>query len=277
MRPSFANQNAPVLAGVIKERAVWDAIAAIRNCEYHGATGIDLHLSCLEPQYQNTESLQKIIKASSLPILALHYSQTYDRQSFRIDEEERVALLMAAIEAGASGIDMQGYTFDYESKHHFKAEYAPTDCGFAHLNPKEVVFDSTVIDRQMALIERIHAMGAEVLLSVHPDVVMNTEQVVELALLLEKRNPDIIKIVTRCNTEEELAESFRTMVTLKKELRAKVLFHCNGKMGRLSRIVNPLLGGQILFCCDGYTPSSIMEMPDLQTARSIVDNIRKTL
>lgn len=74
MRLSFANQPAPMPVGVIKECGVWEAIAAIRNCEYHGAGGIDLHLSSLDPEYRNADSIRKIVNASSLPILALHYN-----------------------------------------------------------------------------------------------------------------------------------------------------------------------------------------------------------
>ena len=63
-------------------------------------------------------------------------------------------------------------------------------------------------------IEKVHSMGAEVLLSCHPGIPMTSEQVVELALFLEKRNPDIIKIVTRADQEDDLAESIRTMLML---------------------------------------------------------------
>ena len=65
-----------------------------------------------------------------------------------------------------------------------------------------------------ANIEKVHSMGAEVLLSCHPGIPMTSEQVVELALFLEKRNPDIIKIVTRADQEDDLAESIRTMLML---------------------------------------------------------------
>ena len=41
------------------------------------------------------------------------------------------------------------------------------------------------------------------------------EQVVELALFLEKRGPDVLKIVTRAENEEQLLESFRAMRLLK--------------------------------------------------------------
>ena len=93
------------------------------------------------------------------------------------------------------------------------------------------------------MIEKVHSMGAEVLLSCHPGIPMNCEQVVDLALFLEKRNPDVIKIVTAATNENELLESFKTMVALKKELKTPVSYHANGKAGSLSRIINPILGG----------------------------------
>lgn len=104
---------------------------------------------------------------------------------------------------------------------------------------------------------------------------MNSTQVVELALFLEKRNPDIIKIVTKAENEYDLTESFKAMTLLKREVETPVSYHANGKAGRLSRIVNPLLGGQIAFCVDRYSESSTMEQLDLKTVRTIVDNMKK--
>ena len=127
------------------------------------------------------------------------------------------------------------------------------------------------------MIEKVHSMGAEVLLSCHPGVPMNCEQVVELALFLEKRHPDIIKIVTFAADEGDLVESFKTMTVLKKEVKTPVSYHTNGAAGSLSRIVNPILGGHIAFCVDRYDEGSTMEQLDLTTARAIVDHMKKLL
>ena len=120
-------------------------------------------------------------------------------------------------------------------------------------------------------------MGAEVLLSCHPGIAMNCEQVVELARFLEKRNPDIIKIVTIANTDEEMIESIKTMLVLKKELKTPVSYHAAGSKGKLSRVLNPALGGQIAFCVDRYSASSTMEQLDLKTVETIVRNLQKIL
>ena len=106
---------------------------------------------------------------------------------------------------------------------------------------------------------------------------MNCRQVVELALFLEKRNPDIIKIVTPATNENELVESFNTMVALKKEVKTPVSYHANGKAGSLSRIINPILGGHIIFCVDRFNEGSTMEQLDLKMVKSIIENMKKIM
>ena len=262
----------PALAGVVREKNIRGAIAEIKNCKYDGATMIDLHMSCLEDT--SVESLKKIISSSALPVLALNYNSTYKWENAGFSEEERVASYLRAVEAGAAGIDMQGYTYHLPSKSGF--------CGvdkysFTKGDPKEIVTDEAIISKQCELIEKVHAMGAEVLLSCHPGIVMNCEQVVELALFLEKRNPDIIKIVTKSENEDDLTESIKTMMVLKKEIKTPISYHTNGNAGMLSRIINPLLGGQIAFCVDRYNEGSTMEQIDLKTAAAVVENMKKLL
>ena len=262
----------PALAGVVREKNIRGAIAEIKNCKYDGATMIDLHMSCLEDT--SVESLKKIISSSALPVLALNYNSTYKWENAGFSEEERVASYLRAVEAGAAGIDMQGYTYHLPSKSGFCGE---DRYSFTKGNPKEIVTDEAIISKQCELIEKVHAMGAEVLLSCHPGIVMNCEQVVELALFLEKRNPDIIKIVTKAENEDDLTESIKTMMVLKKEIKTPISYHTNGNAGMLSRIINPLLGGQIAFCVDRYNEGSTMEQIDLKTAAAVVENMKKLL
>ena len=272
MKLKLSQIHAPAIAGVIRERNVRCAIAEIKNCTYDGADMIDLHMSCLEKT--DVESLRSIISSTKLPVLALNYNNTYEWADAGFDEEARAESFLRAVEAGASGVDIQGYTFDLPSKKGFCGE---DKYSFTKGNPKEIVTDENIISKQCELIEKVHFMGAEVLLSCHPGVAMTSEQVVELALFLEKRNPDIIKIVTKAENEEDLAESIRTMLLLKREIKTPIAYHANGKAGMLTRIINPLLGGQIAFCVARYTEASVMEQIDLRTAMAIVTNMKKLL
>ncbi len=272
MNKTLSNLPSPALAGVIREKTVQGAIAEIKNCTYDGATMIDLHMSCLENS--DVTALKAIIGSSKLPVLALNYNQKYDWSSAGFSEEERADSFIRAIQAGAAGIDMQGYTFHAPSKSGFCGE---DKYSFTKGNPKEVVTDETVIAKQCEFIERVHSMGAEVLLSCHPGIVMDCRQVVDLALFLEKRKPDIIKIVTSATTEDEMAESIRTMIELKREVKTPVSYHANGKAGSLTRIINPILGGHIVFCVDRFNEGSTMEQLDLRTAKAAIDNIKKIM
>lgn len=277
MRKSFAKVNQPMLATVIKERTPIDAIAQIRTSQYHGATGVDLHLSCLDSEYRTKEHIASIVRASKAPILALNYNLSYDKGIYEDSEENRTNLIFTAIEAGAAAADIQGYTFDLYSKTNFREEFSNLGYSFIKGNPKEIVVDSKIIDKQMDFIERVHHLGAEVLLSNHPGIAMTTEQVVDLALFVEKRKPDIIKIVTVASTEEELVEAFKTMVTLKKELKTPVSYHCSGPMGGLTRIVNPMLGGFMCFCNEKFSINSDMSQPLLETAKQVIDGLSKIM
>ena len=88
------------------------------------------------------------------------------------------------------------------------------------------------------------------------------------------RKPSV-KIVTAATNEDELIESIKTMSVLKRELKTPVSYHASGKAGSLSRIINPILGGQIIFCVDRYSESSTMVQLDLKTVRAVIDNIKK--
>ena len=270
MKKKISLLPAPVLAGVVRERSAAAARAEIMNCLYHGAGMIDLHLSCLDEN--DEESLRTVISSTTLPVLGLHYGTTLDGRRIHCSEEERTELLLRSVRAGAAGVDMQAYTFDEKSRTEF---YGEDLYSFTSVRPKEVVTDPAVIERQTEFIECIHKEGAEVLLSCHPGVFLDRDQVVDLAHFLEKRNPDVIKIVTVANTEEELAETFAGMTALKKEIGIPVSFHAAGKKGALSRIVNPMLGGHIVFSVDRYHEGHTLSQPELSTAYDVIEKLKR--
>ena len=275
MRKSFVNNPKPILAAVIRERTPRDAIAEIKNYAIHGAKGVDLHLSCLDKQYQNIESIGQIVNQSPLPILGLNYNQNPDWSVFETSEEERVDLLMTAIDAGAAGVDIQGYTYDRFSHKAFREEFSHLDYSFIKNKPREVVVDPKIIEKQCDLIEQIHFKGAEVLLSNHLLIPMKTDELVELCLFLEQRKPDIIKIVASSETDEDMLECFKSMLTIKKEIETPVTLFCNGATGPLTRIINPMLGGCLVFTSDGFNARSNFTQLDLQTIKQVLDGVEK--
>jgi 3-dehydroquinate dehydratase len=275
MKKSFASLEAPVIAGVIREKTPTGAIAAIRNGEINGATAFDLHLSCLEDQYKNEESIRKIVECTSRPMLALNYNQAYDLTPFTTTEEERIELLKVAARAGISCVDLQGYTYDLPSKDNYMGN---ADYSFTKGNPKEIITDETLIEKQVKLIEEFHQMGTEVLMSTHPYIPMTCEQVIDLAKFIAKRNPDIIKIITLCENDEQMVEAFKTMVELKKVITDRPIhFHCCGQAGKLTRIINPILGAYMTFCNERFTEGSNLEQLHLKTTADVISGIKKLI
>ena len=270
MQMRLSSIPAPAIAGVIREKTAEDAIGQIKNCVYGGSDMIDLHMSCLEQD--DVKTLGRIIRSCPVPVLALNYNQHYNKENAGLSEEERVASLLRAAEAGAAGIDMQGYTFHAPSQDNFCGE---DKFSFTKGNPAEVVTDEKIISKQCELIDRVHHMGAEVLLSCHPGIPMTTQQVVDLALYLQKRGPDIIKIVTKADTEEEGYEAIRTMTVLKREIGIPISYHANGKFGDLSRVINPMLGGQIAFCVEHFDAGSTFGQLPLGIMKNICENFHR--
>ena len=264
--------KAPAFAGVVREKTIEDAVVQIKNYERDGANMIDLHLSCFENC--SDDDIKAVISNTSLPVLALNYNFTTDWKDVGLSEEERTETFVKAIKMGAMGVDMQGYTFHKPSKDGFCGE---DKYSFTKGNPKEIVTDEKIIAKQCEFIEKIHSLGGEVLLSCHPNIAMNCEQIVELALFLQKRNPDIIKIVTTADTQEEMLESIKTMIVLKKELKIPVSYHASGSFGGLTRIINPSLGGQIVFCVDGASENATPGQLDLKTAKKAIENLIKLI
>ena len=248
----FSESGKPIIIGVVKEPTADAAISTIKNCEKEGATAFDLHVSLLEGKEREPESLARIFTECDSPILAVHYNNLPKGITQKNTSEERMAELVRAVQVGAAGIDMQGYTFCKEPR----ATLVGKDekkYPFVTANPKEVVLDDAVITRQRQIIDRVHALGGEVLMSTHTGVYLNTEQIVSLALEMEKRGPDIVKLVTPVNTKEEVLVALKSVMELKANLKnAKFQYHCSGRLGRITRYIAPYFGASIVFATDHY-------------------------
>ena len=264
MKEKFSSSPTPHIIGVVRERTPQAALAKIRDYEAHGATAIDVHLSCLDDEYKTVAAMKQIAEGTSLPILALNYSLRQDWTLIEETEEERAELLIKGLEAGIDAVDLLGYSFDVPSKTGYRGtkEYS-----FTKGNPLEIVTDEGVIAKQKEFIHRVHALGKEVVLSTHPDIPLTGDQVIDLVHFLAERNPDVIKIVTRCNTDEELIEAYDTMRRLKQcNLCQRISFHACGEKGQTTRLINPVLGSYMCFCTKADDENRNKEQLDIRTA-----------
>jgi len=250
MRFSFLNRPHPVITGIMAGQTPQELIAEAKNAEFDGAQGIAITLADLKPEFRNPQALKSIIDAVNLPFMFFFYR---DDRWQGLDDDARQKVLLAAAEAGASMIDVMGDLYD------------PSPMGITR-NP-------AAIDKQKRLIDRIHGKGADVVISSHMSCARTVEQVIEHMQELESRGPEVVKIVTTVDTEDELAEALRTTMALKRELKTPFIHLCNGRLSRPHRFFGPALGVSIAFAVHHYEPRYGMTQPTIRAMKAVLDNL----
>ncbi|MEE1186917.1 MAG: type I 3-dehydroquinate dehydratase [Acutalibacteraceae bacterium] len=251
MKSSFLNQNRPlVCAMVLKDNP--DAIKyRIKNSIYAGADALGIQLCRLQREYKTEEHYKSIFSAcGSRPIYVTNYRYCCNEG---MSDEECMDGLKLALSCGGTLADIMGDTFD-------KTE-------------GELTESADAISRQISLIDEIHDMGKEVLMSSHVYKFIPAEKVVEIALEHQRRGADISKIVTGANSDEEMLENFRATVMLKKELNIPFLFLSGGTHTKLHRMIGPQLGCCMYLAVYEHDENAVATQPTVAAAKAVRDNL----
>lgn len=139
-------------------------------------------------------------------------------------------------------------------------------------HPEELTDNEDAIKKQIELIEKIHSVGAEVLMSSHLYKYAPAERVLEIALEQKRRGADIIKIVTAANNMEQQIENLRITDLLKRELGAPFLFLSSGECS-LHRRLGMKLGFCMNLCVYEHDALSTALQPLLSTMKIVRDTI----
>ena len=201
-----------------------ETIADIRQYEAEGAHGICLHMSKLAPEYWDEETFRKIIaSARTVEIYASCYRNNDSKQQ---TDDERAGMMRMMARAGASIVDVMGDMYD------------PT--------PGELTENKEAIEKQKALIAELKLLGVTVLMSSHVLAPRSAEEAFKIAAAQRDRGADIAKIVLKCDTEAELAESRRTNELLRTKLGIPFVHVCSGEMGKKVQRYETLLTGSCM-------------------------------
>ena len=226
------------------------AIGRIRNANCQGADAYGLQVESFKPEFQNPEVYQRVFaEGKGRPFYVTYYRKKHN--TGKSDEELAEGLLTLA-ESGATLCDVIGDL------------YAP--------HPEELTDDAEAIEKQMALIEKLHERGAQVLMSSHILKYTPAERVLEVAAEQKRRGADVIKIVTGAKTMEEQIENLRITDLLKKELGAPFLFLSGGTCS-LHRRLGLKLGCCMALCVYEHDAFSTASQPLLSTMKAIRDQI----
>lgn len=246
-RPSFLALPRPVVACIMGEPTVAETIATIRNGEFDGAPAFAIHLEKMNPGEVTRESLAQIMASTRRPVMALRY-----RGQDGLTDGERAQVLAMAAECGAAAVDITADMFD--------------------ASPLEFSTDPAAIGQQTRFVERMHAMGVEVVLSSHIYEPRDCGQVLEQMLAMEGRGADYVKIVTMAETEDEFLEAVRTTLALRKALKTPFIHLCGGRFARPQRFLSPALGCALTFCVQRYTSSFTTAQPPVGSMLSVLEN-----
>ena len=250
MNKTFLNHENPMLTVVLQCEQPEIAIGRIRNANMLGAEGYCLQVESLKPEYQNSEIYKKLFSAmKGRPCYVTYYR---GKSNTGLTDEQLADGLVELAQNGATLCDVMGDMF---CKH-----------------PEELTDAPEAIQKQIQLIDKLHSLGAEVLMSSHLYKYAPAERVLEIALEQKRRGADVIKIVTAAENMEQQIENLRITDLLKRELGAPFLFLSSG-VCTLHRRLGMKLGCCMSLCVYEHDALSTAPQPLLSTMKTIRDTI----
>ena len=255
MKLTFLNQTRPLITGMIQKTTPDEMRLCIKNSIADGADCLGVQLECLAKEHKTEESLKRIFAfCGGHPVYVTNYRDGANRGR---SDEELMEELLTALRCGGTLGDVMGCTFDPEVD---------------RAKNYELTMKKDAIDKQMRLIDKIHEMGKEVLMSSHVLAYTPAEKVLEIACEHERRGADIVKIVTAGNSVEEEMENLRITTLLKKELKVPFLFLSGGTHSKIHRRIGPQLGCVTYLAVKEYDCRSVPTQPTVKEAKAIRDS-----
>lgn len=215
----------------------------------NGAEAFGMQFEELYAQYRNKETYRELFSYTDKPVYVTNYriSENEGKSDDVLADE-----LLELADCGATLCDVIGDLFDKQ--------------------PDEVAVSEEAIEKQMKLIDKLHAKGAEVLISSHIHTYTPAQRVLEIALEHQRRGADISKIVTDASTMEEQLENLKIINLLKENLKIPFLFLAGGECHLLRRIGGEL-GDCMYLCVYEHDELATKAQPLLTNVKAIRDNM----
>jgi len=272
---ALSDLDRPFICCSVAEKGVDEAIRTIRLAALEGAHAFEVHLPMLG--YPDRAELARLFESTTRPVYA-----TCRRASFygllgldesaldpiRRTDEERVDELLAAVNAGAAGVDVELDTFDPTP-----APEGPTatlarsdDEG---IEPAEFTRDDRAVVRQQETVEAVHDQGAEVVLSCHPMVHISPEAAVDIGRTMEARGADLAKIVGVDRSLYDALDTFKANLRMDEAVDVPFNMMSMGDATRAARLAYPFFGSSWVFCQLTQTPGGFEAWPLVENAREV--------
>ncbi len=252
MKASFLNSEKPLLCAMVQCATVEECICKIQASLAEGATAFGIQLCKINKELRTKENLTKIFEAcEGLPIYVTSYRHS---ENEGYTDEECAEVLLLALECGATILDVMGDMFDRGAKY-------------------ELTEDPEAVKKQKALIEKIHALGGEVLMSSHTGNNLAVKESLRIAACHEERGADVIKIVNKTDSLDDLPKTFETILELNKAVTKKFLYLEGGPTQKMVRNLGPQLGVCMYLTCQHYGPVDTTAQPKLTRLKKVIEGL----
>lgn len=225
-KPTFLGAQRPLLVSMLQARTPERVEELMTLSRERGAEAYGMQFEQMEAEYRTEAVYRRLFAAAGeAPTYVTNYRGGMNKHE-KSDDVLAEELLQLA-DCGATLCDVMGDYFDH--------------C------EGELTMNEIAVQKQMKLIDELHAHGAEVLMSSHVLKFIPAERVLEIALEHERRGADICKIVTGAETMAEQIENLRITNLLKERLSIPFLF-LSGGVCYFSRRVGGTLGNCMTLC-----------------------------
>ena len=220
-----------------------------------GAEAFGMQFCKLLPEYRSKQTYRELFEyAKDMPVYVTNYRKKRYVPDADKDDDVYAAELIEIAECGATLCDVMGDYFDA--------------C------EGELTMDEKAIEKQMKLIDALHARGAEVLMSTHVLKFTPAERVLQIALEHQRRGADICKIVTGAENMEQQIENMRILNLLKENLKIPFLFLAGGD-SYIFRRIGGALGNCMSLCVYEHDEFSTKSQPILRDMKQIRNLLEK--
>jgi 3-dehydroquinate dehydratase len=271
-KAKFSRLKQPFICTVLTDSNPRECIRTIKLSDYDGSDAYEIHLMTMEDRFLNGKDLKAIFQSTIKPILTSHYRWDYEKH-LDVDEEKRIQLLIDTVRWGASGIDLEGDAFDPSPGPKEWTEESRRYTLNRGSKPRDWTTNPKAIKRQKEVIEEVHRLGGEVLISAHTRVHLSVEQAVSMAKEIESRGADMAKVVSADFNFEDLLDTMRSTLEIKKILKIPFIMMSHGEHSKIGRVVCPMLGSMLAFCIQPVNPAGFPLQPPIRVQKLAWENV----
>lgn len=255
MRSKISELEKPFICGTLFYGDRKTTMQNMKLAELKGARAFELNLL---PLKATDEDLKDLFAFTEYPVFTTFRRKGPTSEGtiveFKGSEEERVQRQLDVIEFGSSGFDMEFDTFVSRK-----------------VPGTQLTRDEEATKKQKGAIQRVHDLGGEVMMSCHVyNRALAAEEAVKIGKEIEERGADLAKIVCQNYSYEDMLETFKGIIALRRKLKIPFVYFGMGEHSKLTRVVGPMLGSMLVY-------ATVTKIPiDFLWHQPLIEDMRET-